>query len=176
MKKIIKQLFRTLFFLKKICIKLIFNTVTKLTVSSYGKKLSVLGISKFNSNTFLGNNVNFNGFKVNGHGKVQIGDNFHSGVNCRIISDVHNYDYGESIPYDKTYISKDVIFEENVWLGNDVLILGGVTIGEGAIIQAGSVVVSDIPKYGIAGGNPAKVFKYRDIEHYNKLKSLERYH
>lgn len=36
---------------------------------------------------------------------------------------------------------------------------GGVTIGEGAIIQAGSVVVSDIPKYAIAGGSPAKVFK-----------------
>ena len=49
--------------------------------------------------------------------------------------------------------------------------LAGVTIGEGAIIQAGSVVVSNIPDYAIAGGHPAKVFKYRDIEHYTKLKS-----
>ena len=51
-----------------------------------------------------------------------------------------------------------------------VLILGGVTIGEGAIIQAGSVVVNDIPDFKIAGGNPAKVFKERNMMSYNKLK------
>jgi acetyltransferase-like isoleucine patch superfamily enzyme len=62
-----------------------------------------------------------------------------------------------------------------VWLGSRVTILGGVTIGEGAIIQAGAVVVSDIPKYAIAGGNPAKVFKYRDIEHYERLKAENRF-
>jgi len=53
---------------------------------------------------------------------------------------------------------------------------GNITIGEGAIIQAGSVVVSDIPKYAIAGGDPAKVFKYRDIEHYEKLKKEKKFH
>ncbi|WP_242984146.1 hypothetical protein [Clostridium putrefaciens] len=50
------------------------------------------------------------------------------------------------------------------------MVLSGITIGEGAIIQAGSVVVKDIPKCSIAGGSPAKVFKYRDIEHYKELK------
>ena len=44
-------------------------------------------------------------------------------------------------------------------------------IGEGAIIQASAVVHGDIPPYAIAGGNPAKVFKYRDIEHFQKLKA-----
>lgn len=48
--------------------------------------------------------------------------------------------------------------------------VGDVTIGEGAIIAAGSVVVKDVPAYAIVGGNPAKVFKYRDVEHYKKLK------
>ena len=57
--------------------------------------------------------------------------------------------------------------------GSRVIILGGVTIGEGAIIQVGSVVVSDIPDYAIAGCHPAKVFKYRDKEHYYKLKQEE---
>lgn len=48
-----------------------------------------------------------------------------------------------------------------------MIVLGGVIIREGAIIQAaGSVVVDDIPKCAIAGGHPAKVFKYRDREHY----------
>ena len=60
-------------------------------------------------------------------------------------------------------------------MGARVIVLGGVTIGEGAIIQAGSVVVKDIPKYGIAGGHPAKEFKTRDIEHYEKLKSMQKF-
>ena len=51
-----------------------------------------------------------------------------------------------------------------------MIILSGVKVGEGAIIQAGSVVVSDIPPCAIAGGHPAKVFKYRDKAHYDKLK------
>lgn len=43
------------------------------------------------------------------------------------------------------------------------------TIGEGAIIQAGSVVCMDIPAYAIAGGHPATPFKYRNIEHYLQM-------
>lgn len=93
-----------------------------------------------------------------------------------MITQIHNYDHGNEIPYDDTYIYKDVLIKDNVWLGSRVVILGGVTIGEGAIIQAGSVVVSDIPDYAIAGGHPAKVFKYRDKEHYDKLKQAEKFH
>ena len=44
-------------------------------------------------------------------------------------------------------------------------------LDEGAIIQGGSVVHGEIPPYAIAGGNPAKVFKYRNIEHFQKLKA-----
>lgn len=83
---------------------------------------------------------------------------------------------GGAIPYDDTVITKDVIIGDNVWIGVNVIILGGVTIGEGAIIQAGAVVVKDIPPCGIAGGNPAQVFKYRDIEHYKKLKAENKFH
>ncbi|HHS95203.1 MAG TPA: acyltransferase, partial [Phaeodactylibacter sp.] len=46
-------------------------------------------------------------------------------------------------------------------------------IGEGAIIQAGSVVAKSIPKLAIAGGHPATPFKYRDQQHYQKLKDAE---
>ena len=127
--------------------------------------------------TYLGHNVNFNGMVIAGGGKVTIGDNFHSGVECRMISQFHRYDDGDAIPYDtKEYIFKDIMIEDNVWIGDRVIVLGGVTIGEGAIIQAGSVVVSDIPKYAIAGGHPAKVFKERDIEHYERLKKQGKFH
>jgi acetyltransferase-like isoleucine patch superfamily enzyme len=73
-------------------------------------------------------------------------------------------------------VYKDITIEDQVWLGSRVIVLGSVSIGEGAIIQAGSVVVKDIPKYAIAGGNPCKVFKYRDIEHYEKLKKERKFH
>ncbi|MFC2081649.1 acyltransferase [Candidatus Bipolaricaulota bacterium] len=113
---------------------------------------------------------------ITGGGRVEIGDNFHSGPECVIIAHNHNYDSGSAIPYDGTYISKPVTIEDNVWLGTRVIVLGGVTIGEGAIIQAGSVVVRDIPACAIAGGHPAKVFKWRDREHYERLKAERSFH
>lgn len=143
--------------------------------ASYKLPLKVNGKSKVTLKTYLGRNVNFNGMIIVGCGEVHIGDNFHSGTECMMITQNHNYE-GEAIPYDNTYLCKDITIEENVWLGNRVIILGGVTIGEGAIIQAGSVVVNDIPKYAIAGGHPAKAFSSRDKEHYEKLKSEGRFH
>lgn len=71
---------------------------------------------------------------------------------------------------------KKVIIGNNVWFGDRVIVLGGVEIGEGAIIQAGAVVVKSIPPCAIAGGNPAKVFRYRNVEHYNDLKSKGSFH
>ena len=71
---------------------------------------------------------------------------------------------------------KNIIIEDNVWLGDRVIILGGIKIGEGAVIQAGSVVVEDIPICAVAGGHPAKVFKYRDQTHYFQLKQEGKFH
>ena len=112
---------------------------------------------------------------IEGGGKKIIGDHFHSGYDILIITQIHNYDEGTKIPYDNKNIYRDVIIQDNVWIGSRVTILGGVTIGEGAVIQAGSVVAQDIPKYAIAGGHPAKPFAYRDIEHYEKLKKERKF-
>lgn len=155
---------------------IVYKVIALRGIKSYGQNVRVRGKSRFNKRTVLGNNVNFNGMKVLGDGKLTIGDNFHSGEDCLLITQTHNYNNGQAIPYDKTYIYKEIVIEDNVWLGSRVTILGGVTIGEGAIIQAGSVVVKDIPACGIAGGHPAKVFKYRDIDHYNKLKKTKKFH
>lgn len=144
-------------------------------VKSHQGEVHVHGWTHLTSNTILGRNPNFNGFDVQGKGQVVFGDNFHSGKECMIITQYHNYE-GNSVPYDDTYIVKDVTIGDNVWLGNRVIVLGGVTIGEGAIIQAGAVVVSDIPPCAIAGGNPAKVFKYRDQAHYELMKSQGKFH
>ena len=56
---------------------------------------------------------------------------------------------------------KDVIVKEDVWIGMNVTLLCGVTIGRGAIISAGAVVTKDIPPYCIAGGVPAKPIKFK---------------
>ena len=158
MKKIIKKI-----------LSFIFTIYAHHTLGDFKAKIKANGFTRLTRDTSVGENVNFNGFIIQGRGKCTFGNNFHSGSNCRIITTNHNYE-GEKIPYDDTYIVKDVIIEDNVWLGANVLVLGGVTIQEGAIIQAGSVVVKDIPKYAIAGGHPAKVFSQRNSDHYEKLK------
>lgn len=140
-----------------------------------GKNLHVNHMSNVTSNTILKNNVNFNGMNIRGRGMVIIGNYFHSGEDCLMITENHNYDKGNAIPYDNTCISKNIIIEDFVWLGSRVIILPGVKIGEGAIIQGGAVVSSDIPPYVMAGGNPAKVFKYRNIEHFKKLKKENKF-
>lgn len=66
----------------------------------------------------------------------------------------------------------DVVIGNDVWIGQLATILSGVTIGDGACIATESVVVSDVPPYGIVGGNPAKLIRMRfspDI-----IESLER--
>jgi len=144
--------------------------------ASYKGPVVVNGPSSVTKNSYLGSNVNFNGMQITGGGKVTIGDNFHSGPDCLFICQNHNFDSGDAIPYDSTYVYKDINIDDNVWLGSRVIVLGGVTIGEGAIIQAGSCVVGDIPAYAIAGGHPAKVFSHRNIEHYKKLKAEGKFH
>lgn len=128
----------------------------------------------FSKSMILGDNCNFNGFFVEGSGKVTIGNNFHSGKNILAITQNHNYK-GSRLPYDETYVVRDITIGNQVWLGSNVILLGGVTIGDGAIIQAGSVVCADIPELAIAGGHPATPFMYRDKAHYNELNTNKQY-
>lgn len=146
------------------------------TAAKVGCGLRVNNPSYVSTTTVLGDYVNFNGMQISGGGNCIIGNYFHSGEGCKILTQNHNYDHGTEIPYDSTYICKDVIIEDFVWLGIDVLILPGSIIREGAIIQAGSVVHGEIPRCAIAGGNPAKVFKYRDINHFDELKKQGKFH
>lgn len=151
-----------------------FTALVLMRCKSHNGKVVANRLTIVSKNTCLGDNINFNGMRITGNGLVKIGNNFHSGEGCLIITANHNYE-GNAIPYDNTNIVEEVIIEDNVWIGNRVIILPGVTLGEGCIIQAGSVVVSNIPKCAVAGGHPAKVFKYRDIEHYELLKQKGRF-
>lgn len=146
----------------------------KVSVKQFGKKPYVGGPSFFSGEVYVGDYCNFNGMKILGGGKVFIGNYFHSGVDCMMITQNHNYE-GEAIPYDKTFDYKCIRIGDYVWLGNKVLIVGNVNIGEGAIVAAGAVVCKDVPPYAIVGGNPAKIIKYRDKERFLKLKKEKKF-
>jgi chloramphenicol O-acetyltransferase type B len=154
----------------KAATRMFWTRLIRAQARSVGDRLTVNGPSHVTASTVLGNNVNFNGLRVLGTGKVTIGDNFHSGEECLLICEVHDFDSADAIPYGVSSTPKSIVIEDNVWLGARVIVLGGVRIGEGAIIQAGSCVVRDVPMCAIAGGHPAAVFKTRDVEHYERLK------
>ena len=76
--------------IKKI-LSVFYTILVKRKSKNYTKPLKVNGLNFVSRNTNLGKNVNFNGIRISGCGFVTIGDNFHSGKDCLIISENHNY-------------------------------------------------------------------------------------
>lgn len=141
---------------------------------SWGKGSIMTHKGNLSKKTSVGNGTSLSSISVLGAGDVRIGDYVSTGPN--LIIQTQNHDYkAEALPYGKGWICKDVQIDDAVWIGMNVLILPGTKIGEGAIIQAGSVVHGEIPSCAIAGGNPAKVFAWRDKEHYSELKMKKAY-
>ena len=66
--------------------------LAKIKCGHTGKHLKVNSYSKFTRTTYIEDFCNFNGMKIQGHGKVQIGKYFHSGMDCLIITENHNYE------------------------------------------------------------------------------------
>lgn len=156
--------------------KVFFGLLVRRHHPKIGKACTINHYCRFTAHTHIGAHSNFNGMDIQGDGVVTIGEYFHSGRNCLILTSNHNYDFGNAIPYDDTYITEPVTIEDFVWIGSRVIILAGVTIGKGAIVQAGSVVVNDVPAYAIVGGAPARVFKMRDKQHFDKLFEQKKFH
>lgn len=101
----------------------------------------------------IGNNCGFSGTVIGAFTEIRLGNNIKCGANTLITdSDWHTEDPRSGEP-------KPVIIGDNVWLGVNVTVLKGVTIGENSLIGAGSVVIKDIPSNVIAVGNPCKVVK-----------------
>lgn len=79
-----------------------------------------------------------------------------------------------SVSQEETNERGDVAIGSDVWIGYGVTIIGPCTIGDGAIIGAGALVLKDVPPYAVVGGVPAKVLKYRfDDETIQKLLSVK---
>lgn len=119
----------------------------------------------------IGNNVHLGpGAVLVGQGGLHIEDGVISGPRLHVYTVNHNYLDAEAVPYDGKVLLCPVTIRQNSWIGGDVIIVPGVTIGEGAVVGAGSVVVKDVPAFAVVGGNPAKVIKYRDKDKYMELK------
>ena len=74
-----------------------FTFLVKIKVKSYKLPLKINNLSFVSRTTVLGKNVNFNGMHISGCGLVTIGDNFHSGKDCLMISQNHNFNNGNKI-------------------------------------------------------------------------------
>lgn len=92
--------------------------------------------------------------------KITIGSGVLIGPNVMICTTGHPVHY-KLRPHGEMY-SFEVIIKDNVWIGGNVSICPGVTIGENSVIGAGSVVTKDIPANCVAAGNPCKVIRFFD--------------
>ena len=113
---------------------------------------------EFGYNISIGNNfyANFDCIMLDGGG-IEIGDNVLFGPRVGIYTSNHAMDAWERT-HGACY-AKPVRIGNNVWIGANVSVLPGVTIGSSSIIGAGSVVNKDIPEGVIAAGNPCKVIR-----------------
>lgn len=80
---------------------------------------------------------------------------------ARARRDIQNGKMGKYKKTD-TIRSSQIVIKDKAWIGFNVIIMKGVTIGEGAIVAAGSVVVKDVPDYAVVDGNPAVKIKTTD--------------
>ena len=113
----------------------------------------------------IGDNTRINGACIHAYKKIEIGANCLIAANTEIF-DCSGHDLSMDNPANRinTHGSiKNVIIGNNVWIGANCIIMPGVSIGDGSVITAGSVVIKDIPSKCIVGGNPAKI-----IKEYNK--------
>lgn len=108
------------------------------------------------------NVVIMNGFQCMSAGGLTIEDDTMISLNCTIATNNHDF-------YERHIITcKPVHIKKNVWIGVNVTILPGVTIGNNAVVGAGAVVTKDVPENAVVVGNPARVIKYLDAEKFSK--------
>ena len=119
----------------------------------------------FDARIDIGNNVILGeGTHISAINHLIIGNDLLTGRNVSIIDNNH----GSTLDRDtlfvppikrRLYSKGPIIIGNNVWIGDRACVLGGVTIGDGAIIGANCVVTKDVPAYSVVAGNPGKVVR-----------------
>lgn len=137
-----------------------------------GCRIEAFPFNKESNIIKFGKNIEINDYvHIAGIEHVFIGDNvliaskvYISDIQHGTYSGENMHSHPNSIPKERELSSKPVIIKEKVWIGDNVAIMPGVTIGEGSIIGANSVVSKSIPANCIAVGIPAKVIKKFNFE------------
>lgn len=92
---------------------------------------------------------------------MQVGSYVMIGPNCSFLGVDHDFGEWKKPMLFQKVLMKEIVIEDDVWIGANVTVLGGVRIGRGAVVGAGAVVTKDVPNYAIVGGVPAKLIRYR---------------
>lgn len=143
--------------------------------------------AEYGQYTYFGTN-----FKIRSKHKdytFSIGKFCSVGINVSVVLGYeHNTDWATTYPFGHIHKDafnkyngsghpkrpKNVTIGNDVWIADNVTIMGGITIGDGAVIAANSHVVKDAPPYAMVGGNPARLIRYRfDEETIKKLLDLK---
>lgn len=133
------------------CFKCTIGKGTRIDLTTY-----ILPISRLH----LGMHTHINrGCLLRAAGGITIGNNVSISYKCNIMSGSHKVN---SPTFESEH--KSIVIEDYVWIGVGATILKGVTIGQGAVVAAGSVVTKDVPPYAIVAGVPAKVIGERSKE------------
>ena len=127
------------------------STICRFTiVQSVGGKVSI------GNNTTIGDFCN-----LYGQGGLEIGNNVMIASCVQIVPNQHTFDEPELPICEQPNIAFGVRIDNDCWIGTNVVILDGVTIGRGAVVGAGSVVTRNVPAYSITVGIPSKVLRFR---------------
>lgn len=119
------------------------------------------GLIKIDKNTAFNMNVHVN---ASVGGEINIGKDCLFGPNVVLRTAGHKFDSLNVLIRKQGHTISNIIIDDNVWVGANAVILGGVHIGQGAIIGAGAVVTKDVPANVIVGGVPAKIIKKRSAD------------
>ena len=146
--------------------KIIIGENTLINSSNFGYHLNMHSKCKIiadrpNASITIGSNCRIHGTCIHAFKEIHIGNNVLIAANTQII-DANGHLLSMENPIDRLKYSDEgrtITICDNVWIGANSIILGGVTIGAGSIISAGSVVKNNVPEKSIFGGNPAILIK-----------------
>lgn len=137
--------------------KMVFNGRVSIGENAYfnadGGNIAIADGVAFNTDTNL--NASFGG-------RIQIGINCLIGPGVVMRTANHIYSDPGRFIRDQGHDIQDITIEDDCWLGANVIVVGGVKIGKGSVIGAGSIVTKDIPSMSVAVGVPARVIKIRE--------------
>tara|TARA_B100000809_G_scaffold169704_1_gene167066 strand:- start:12403 stop:13041 length:639 start_codon:yes stop_codon:yes gene_type:complete len=110
-------------------------------------------------------------------GPVTIGNDIRLAQNITLSGLNHNYEDVTMPIHVQGVSTAQIIIEDDAWIGANVVVVAGVTIGKHSIIAAGSIVTKDIPPFSVAVGNPARVLKQynHDTKTWENLNRNKRY-